>query len=100
MRQAGNVASDPHTDPPLDPVLEKRRRIALLVQAGKRIGTAAFAAAMLLFIIGMTTGFTTMETTAIFACLLLGSAVLAPAIVFGYAVRAAEREDREQGRIP
>ena len=87
-------------DPGTDPVLERRRRIALLVQAGKRIGAAAFTAAILLFIIGMTTGFTTMETTAIVVCLLLGSAVLAPAIVFGYAVRAAEREDREQGRIP
>jgi hypothetical protein len=28
----------------------------------------------------------------------LGSLVLAPAIVLGYAVRAAERDDREQGR--
>jgi hypothetical protein len=28
----------------------------------------------------------------------VGSIVLAPAIVFGYAVKAAERDDREQGR--
>jgi hypothetical protein len=32
------------------------------------------------------------------ACLIVGSAVLAPAIVLGYAARAAEREDREAGR--
>ena len=31
-------------------------------------------------------------------CLVVGSLVLAPAIVFGYAVKAAEREDRERGR--
>jgi len=31
-------------------------------------------------------------------CLLVGSLVLAPAIVFGYAVKAAERDDREHGR--
>jgi hypothetical protein len=33
----------------------------------------------------------------IVAALLIGSVVLAPAIVFGYAVKAAEREDRERG---
>ena len=87
-------------DPAVDPVLERRRRIAALVQAGKRIGYGAFAAAIVLFFMGLAAGFTTMGTTAIVACLLVGSAVLAPAIVFGYAVRAAEREDREQGRIP
>jgi hypothetical protein len=32
------------------------------------------------------------------ASLVVGSLILAPAIVFGYAVKAAEREDREQGR--
>ena len=49
-----------------DPVLERRRRIAGLVQVGKRLGYGLFLAAI----------------------------VLAPAIVFGYAVKAAEREDR------
>ena len=33
----------------------------------------------------------------IVGCLVAGSLVLAPAIVFGYAVKAAEREDRERG---
>jgi hypothetical protein len=32
------------------------------------------------------------------SCLVVGSAVLAPAIILGFAVRAAEREDREAGR--
>ena len=30
-------------------------------------------------------------------CLVVGSILLAPAIVLGYAVKAAEREDRERG---
>ena len=34
---------------------------------------------------------------AIIGCLVVGSIVLAPAIVFGYAVSAAERDDRERG---
>jgi hypothetical protein len=33
----------------------------------------------------------------IVACLVVGSIVLAPAIVFAYAVKAADREDREAG---
>ena len=36
--------------------------------------------------------------SAVVASLVVGSAVLAPAIVLGFAARAAEREDREAGR--
>jgi hypothetical protein len=77
-----------------DPVLERRARIARLVAAGKRIGYGLFAIAVVLFAAGLVGGYTSTITTAIVACLLVGSAVLAPAIVFGYGVRAAEREDR------
>ena len=35
--------------------------------------------------------------SATIGCLIVGSLVLAPAIVFGYAVKAAERDDRERG---
>lgn len=82
-----------------DPVLERRRRIAGLVQTGKRVGYGLFALAVVLFFVGMISGFTTAITSTTVACLLVGSVVLAPAIVFGYAVKAAEREDREQGRL-
>ena len=49
------------------------------------------------FGIGLVAGFGGMVGTTIIACLVVGSIVLAPAIVFGYAVKAAEREDRELG---
>jgi hypothetical protein len=81
-----------------DPVLERRRRIAGLVQVGKRLGYGLFLVAVVVFFAGLAAGFTGLTTTVIVACLLVGSAVLAPAIVFGYAVRAAERDDRQQGR--
>jgi hypothetical protein len=47
-----------------------------------------------LFVVGMVAGLTTALTSGIVASLLIGSLVLAPAIVFGYAVKAADREDR------
>jgi hypothetical protein len=80
-----------------DPVLVRRARIARLVEVGQRMGYGLFGLALLLFVVGAVTGFTGALTGGIVACLLVGSAVLAPAIVFGYAVKAAEREDREAG---
>ena len=47
---------------------------------------------------GFAAGFTDAVVLVIEICLLVGSVVLAPAIVFGYAVKAAERDDREHGR--
>jgi hypothetical protein len=48
------------------------------------------------FVIGAVTGFTSADVVIVIGCLVAGSVVLAPAIVFGYAVRAADREDRQQ----
>lgn len=81
-----------------DPVLERRRRIAQMVALGKRAGYALFGVAVVLFVVGLVAGYGGGIATAIVAALLVGSVLLAPAIVFGYAVKAAEREDREQGR--
>ncbi len=84
--------------PPPDPTLARRARIARLTRLGQRAGYALFAAAVVVFAVGAANGFTPVEAGAVVACLVVGSVVLAPAIVFGYAVRAAEREDRERER--
>jgi len=81
-----------------DPVLERRRRIARQVAVGTRVGYALFGVAIVLFLVGLSTGYGGGVGAGIIAAMVVGSVVLAPAIVFGYAVRAAEREDREQGR--
>lgn len=80
-------------DPAADPVLVRRARIAKLVSIGQRLGYALFGVAMVAFFYGLATEYTSGLTNLIVACLLVGSAVLAPAIVLGYAVKAAERED-------
>lgn len=83
-----------------DPVLERRARIARLVSLGQRVGWLAFGVATVVFLVGLALGFPGWAAVTVIAALVVGSIVLAPAIVFGYAVKAAEREDREQGRVP
>ena len=85
------------TSGPVDPVLERRARIARWVSLGQRLGYGLFLAAIALFIVGFAAGFDGWIGTTIVGCLIAGSLVLAPAIVFGYAVKAAEREDRQRG---
>ena len=82
-----------------DPVIERRIRIAKLVRAGKRIGYGLFLLAMILFFVGIVGSFSDGLTTVIVAALVIGSIILAPAIVMGYAVRSAHREDHEMGRL-
>ena len=88
----------PRRDPGDDPVLVRRARIARLTELGQRIGYALFGIAIVLFVIGFIVGFSDAVVVIVVACLLVGSIVLAPSIVFGYAVKAADREDRELGR--
>ena len=80
-----------------DPVRDKRARVARLVELGQRAGYGLFGLAIVLFVYGFIGGYTDALTMVIVASLIVGSIVLAPAIVFGYAVKAAEREDRERG---
>ena len=49
------------------------------------------------FVFGFVSGFDGLVGTLVVASLVVGSIILAPAIVFGYAVKAAERDDRERG---
>jgi hypothetical protein len=81
-----------------DPVRAQRARIATWVSYGLRSGTLLFGLAMTLFFLGFLLGFSGPMVTVIVVCLFVGSAVLAPAIVFNYGVKAAERADREAGR--
>jgi hypothetical protein len=84
----------PTTPPTTDPILVKRARIARLVSIGQRVGYGLFGLATVLFFVGLATNYTETITSIIIGSLLVGSLILAPAIVFGYAVKAAEREDQ------
>lgn len=63
-----------------------------------RLGYLCFGVAIVTFVIGFIVSFNAAVSTIVITSLIVGSALLAPAIVLGYAVKAAERDDREQGR--
>jgi len=81
-----------------DPILERRARVARLVSVGKRLGYGLLLVAIVAFAVGAVGEFTPMLTRVVAFSMAGCTLTLAPAIVFGYAVRAAEREDREAGR--
>lgn len=70
-----------------DAVLAKRARITELVQIGKRVGYGLFLLAIVLFFVGFFTTFKSWMVTVTVASLVIGSIILAPAIVFGYGSR-------------
>lgn len=76
-----------------DPVRRRRAAIATWTRRANRLGYLFFAVAMILFVIALGTTFSGAMATLITVALVLGSVLLAPAIVLGYAVRAAEKED-------
>ena len=80
-----------------DPVRVQRARIAKVVRLGLSAGYGLFAAAIVLFFIGLIFGYSDRLVSMIVSALVVGSIVLAPAIVFNYAVRAADRDDAERG---
>jgi hypothetical protein len=81
-----------------DPVRARRQQVARWTLLANRVGYLFFAVAVALFVLAFALGFTAAIAGAIIGSLVAGSALLAPAIVLGYAVKAAERDDREHGR--
>jgi hypothetical protein len=80
-----------------DPILERRARIARTVKIAQRIGYLALAIAVVAFVISFVADFPGWSVTLTIVCLVLAILILPLPIVFGYGVRAAEREER-QGR--
>ncbi len=87
----------PEADPTTDPVRARRQRIARWTQLANRLGYLGFAIAIVVFAIALATGFTSTMASIVIGSLVVGSILLAPSIVLGYAIKAAEREDRERG---
>lgn len=78
-----------------DPILLQRKRIARQVSLAMRAGYGCFVLACILFVYAFATRWTPTLTMSITLILIIGSILLAPAIVFNYAIKAANRADRE-----
>lgn len=78
----------------LDPVRRRREQVARLASAARKAGWAFFALACVAFIAGLAIGLTGLVVVIVVGSLALGSALLLPAIIVGFGVTAAEREDR------
>ncbi|HVM54167.1 MAG TPA: hypothetical protein VM262_13290 [Acidimicrobiales bacterium] len=79
-----------------DPILERRERVRRLADGAKRAGYLLFALAVALFFVALATNLPSGLVTATTAALVAGCVVLAPAILLGYAVKGAERDDAER----
>lgn len=77
-----------------DPVIRSRERIRMLAGAGRRCGYSCFLTALAVFVINYYLGSSSFWIFLTVALLIIGSLVLAPSIIFGYAVNAAEREEQ------
>jgi len=80
-----------------DPVRVRRQRIAKYTKLANRVGYLCYGVALVTFIIGFVGSFNETVSTIVITSLIVGSVLLAPAIILGYAIKAAEREDRERG---
>jgi hypothetical protein len=81
----------------VDPVRARRARMGRLAATGKRTGYLLYLVGIAGFFVGLVANFPSWLVGVVVASLAVGSALLLPSIILGYAVRAAEREDRERG---
>jgi len=78
---------------PNDPILARRAKFSAFADWGKRLGYLCFLIAMVAFFIALFSGFNDTWGTIVIGSLVLGSIFLLPAIIIGYAVKAAYRDD-------
>lgn len=80
-----------------DPILEQRERVRRLANTAKRVGYVLFLVSMVLFFVALATDLPESLVTGATVTLIGGCIVLAPAILLGYAVKGAERDEAERG---
>ena len=98
------MTTDPGTDPSsgdepgaistTDPVLRRRAAVLAWCDRGQRTGYACFGLALVVFVIAFALQFPAWTVTVILVLMGAGSAVFLPAVIFGYAAKAADKEER------
>jgi hypothetical protein len=85
-------------EPGGDPILIRRARYASWASRAQTAGYGMLAVAIVAFIVGFVTGFPSAAVVITIVGLITACVLLPPAIIAGYAVKAAEREDRDSER--
>ena len=88
------------TESPGDPVLVRRARYATWSTAGLRVGYLFIAVAVISFVFAFATDFPQAAIDVTIVGLVGACVFLPPSMITGYAVKAAEREDRQSGHLP
>ena len=78
-----------------DPVRRRREQVRRWTTAASRLGYTLLAVAVVAFFVALATGFTSTMATIVVGTLIAGSVLLVPSIVLGYAIKAADRADRD-----
>jgi hypothetical protein len=76
-----------------DPVRQRREHVARLAALGRRAGWSFFGLAVVAFAAGLVVGLSGLVVVVVIGSLAVGSALLLPAIIVGFGVTAAERDD-------
>ena len=82
---------------PPDPVRTRRAQVARWTARANRAGYVLLTVAVVLFFVALAVGFCGTLATLVVVALVTACVLLAPSIILGYAVKAAERDDRERG---
>jgi hypothetical protein len=77
-----------------DPVRQRRQVVARVAALARLAGWSLFGVAVVAFVFGLLAGLTGVVVVIVVGSLALGSTLLLPAIIVGFGVTAAEREDR------
>ena len=77
-----------------DPILERRAKVRRVAAAARRIGWGLWGVAVIAFTAGLLTDLPSVLVTVVIASLVAGSILLLPAIVIGFGVDAADRDER------
>ncbi len=91
------MTPDPVPKATADPVRVRRAQVAKWTLLANRVGYLCWGVAMAVFFIGFAVGFHPTVATIVIIGLIAGSILLAPSIILGYAVKAAEKDDRARG---
>ena len=79
-------------------MLVQRERMRKLASLGSRVGYVALLVAVVAFLLGVLNDLPGWSVALVVGGFAVATACLVPAIILGYAVKAAAREDRERAR--